>query len=150
MKYQNVSRYSVSTQSQDQGCFMFKTLGIFFQWILKIWIHSTLLQCSTAVDIIYQQNISIYFCVSAGCVDIYGADRTCSVYLTSGRWRRTGRKGPNVTNLQQICNINIAPAAPCCTLLHLRPSLAAKCQSGNSSQKKFLDSLETFYPILNI
>ena len=32
----------ISTQSQDQGCFMFKTLGIFFQWILKIWIHSCL------------------------------------------------------------------------------------------------------------
>ena len=52
----------ISTQSQDQGCFMFKTLGIFFQWILKIWIHSTLLQCSTAVDIIYQQKIEyIYY-----------------------------------------------------------------------------------------
>ena len=103
---------------------------------------------STAVQYCSRYNIStknrihiyyllcIYFCVWAGCVDIYGADRTCTVYLTSGRWRRTGRKGPNVTNLQQICNINIAAAAPCCTLLHPRPSLAAKCQSGNSSQKK--------------
>ena len=52
----------ISTQSQDQGCFMFKTLSIFFQWILKIWIHSTLLQCSTAVDIICQQKIEyIYY-----------------------------------------------------------------------------------------
>ena len=111
-----------STQSQDQGCFMFKTLGIFFQWILKIWIHSILLQCSTAVDIIYQQKIEYiyYLYISVFELDVQISMEQIGaalyVYLTSGHWRRTGRKGPNVTNLQQICNINIAAAAPCCTL----------------------------------
>ena len=145
----------ISTQSQDQGCFMFKTLGIFFQWILKIWIHSTLLQCSTAVDIIYQQNIEYiyYLYISVFELDVQiSMEQSQDLHCISNKWtleahRSQGSKcDKSATNLQhQHCTS--------CTLLHLAapsPQFSCKMSIWQFIEKKFLDSLETFYPILNV